>query len=406
MQMLIEKRTNNLVYILGVLTAIIFTLNRGVGALPLFLLGIAIMLFALVFFRFDDLFLYTMILFPLYEAIKLASISSAFYGYYFILVAIKYFAGKGFNIKFRFSIFAFFIFVIITSIKYGNYNLIISEVREVVCLLLLFTMFNTNAKYLDRDYIIKILMCSILGATITAASFFLGTRHERNFATLTFPCFVAIILLICTYGKKVSIISIFSMILLAVGSLISSSRTNFIVLMFVVLVPVFLLFDKGKIKHGICFLLLIAMMVFLISILFSEVINSVLQRFDGEDVETGNGRTEIWSFYINLTCSSWDRFLFGNGAYNNYIHLIGHHEHNSFVQAFSQFGILGAFFWVCMYLSLFMQIIKVKGKFKISSIVPILCFVGCNMGVGNMGSMSFVCLFLCCCLVIRYCRGD
>ena len=170
----------------------------------------------------------------------------------------------------------------------------------------------------------------------------------------------------------------------------------------------FLLFDKGKMKYGIYSLFVIVVIVVIINFTFSDIIDSVLQRFEGEDVETGNGRIEIWKFYINLTCSSWDRFLFGNGSYANYSNFISYHEHNSFVQVFSRFGIIGTIFWTFMYFNLFKQISFRTGKFKISSIVPFLCFIGCNMGVGNMGAMDFVCLYLCCCLIVRYCSmsGD
>lgn len=408
MQTLVKHRTNNLVYILGAITAIIFLVSKFLGLLPLFLLGIAIMLLTLVFFEFDDLFLYAIILFPFLHVIKISDSSIAFYSYYFILVAIKYFIKNEFNFKFCFSILVFFICVVITSIKYNNYNLIISELKEIISIIFLLTMFNFNSKYWAKEYVLKLLMCVNLGATIFAISFILGLSSEKNFSTITFPCLVAINLLIGIYNKKLSLISFLSMLILAVGSLMTSSRTNFLVLLLVVLIPVFSLFDKRKIKYGIYSLIIIVVIVGLIIIFFSDVIIKVLDRFEEDNATTGNGRTEIWKFYINLTCSSWDRFLFGNGYYTNYLNYINFHEHNSFVQVFSQFGIVGTIAWGLMYFNLFKQIVLVKGKFKISFIVPFLCFIGCNMGVGNMGSTDFVCLYLCCCLTVRCCSmsGD
>lgn len=406
MQTLVKEKTNNLVYILGVITAIIFSINDVLRGYPLFFVGIGIMLVSLFFFEFDDLFLYTIILFPFLGSIKLMDIDLAFYSYYFILVAIKYFTKNQFNFKFCFSMLLFLLCVILTSTIYGNYNLIISESREIISLLFLLSMFNYNSKYLNKAYIGKILQSAILGTLISAIGFILQIRIGKNFATASFPCFVAIILLMSVFNKKISFFNIVSIILLIVAALVVESRTNLIVLLFVILIPILLLLDRRKIKYAIYLLFLMAVIIIIISTAFSDVLNVVLERFDSSDVNTGNGRTEIWGFYINLTCSSLVRFIFGNGHYSNYMHLINNHEHNSFVQVFSQFGMIGLCTWAFMYFNLFKQIISCKGKFRLSSIVPIICFIGCYMGIAASGATDFMCLFLCSCLIIRYCRME
>ena len=138
------------------------------------------------------------------------------------------------------------------------------------------------------------------------------------------------------------------------------------------------------------------------------MLETVLERFGGDDVSSANGRTDAWTYYVDLTLSTPIRFLFGNGFNSEYVDNTSSEieivEHNTFVQIFSTLGIVGSITLIVVYLSVFSQITKGLGKIRFYSLIPLLCSAICYFGISSLYADAFHLLMLVATLSIRYCK--
>lgn len=167
----------------------------------------------------------------------------------------------------------------------------------------------------------------------------LGSELDPNYIGL--PLIVAFsILLFDTINRKVRMINILALFMLAFSVLLTSSRGNFLSLVVCIIGNILHFINNNDMKIYKKILIVVILMLS-ICIFWDFTSNSYtpyLQRildFSGEDI--GNGRSELWNEAIDLW---WKRPLFGNGfeALGN---LINKGAHNTYIQVLCDSGIVG-----------------------------------------------------------------
>lgn len=399
-----DSRLPIFTYVWGAVAALLFSYANENAFL--IICGLALMLLALVFMKFEDLFLFSMLLFPLLMKIKIPGYSMAIYGYFLLAVSLKYFLSH--KIKLNASVLIHLVCACITVMIYGQLSLFTSLIRAVVLLVLIFTLFQQNSFFMRKEYIERIIIAVLIGAAIFSSALLFGFLAERNYATSTFPCIIAaaILLLLNTTKSKV-LVGVLSFVT-ALGVLSVSSRTAFISLLCVAFIPLFAMFVKGKRRYLLKFTLVLLVILLIFSWIIMPMLETVLERFGGDDVSSANGRTDAWTYYVDLTLSTPIRFLFGNGFNSEYVGNdssgIEIAEHNTFVQIFSTLGVVGSITLIVVYLSIFSQIVQGFGKIRFYSLIPLLCAAICYFGISSLYADAFHFSMLLATLLIRYCK--
>lgn len=179
-------------------------------------------------------------------------------------------------------------------------------------------------------------------ATITRLSGYYG---DPNFYSAQITACLAGILVLLMYEKKKSrqiYLMIFAAILLYCGFL-SASKSFVIVIGCLLLIWLPMLLGKSihKKKFGLLAGILCVGILILSSPAFQDLFQIMEDRFSYSSnlSQLTTGRTELWSNYFNELMINIPLLLFGEG-YSN-INLYGRASHNTIIQGFYQFGLIG-----------------------------------------------------------------
>jgi O-antigen ligase len=164
------------------------------------------------------------------------------------------------------------------------------------------------------------------------------------------------------------IISSFSLILLFTAQISTLSRGGLISLLSGLVIYSF--FKKTLIKSVIIFSVIISTLLFFIINNFDIDLISIFNRYTFFEDSTGSGRTVLWSNILSLMSNPFI-IIFGNGAgsLDLYIPVVDGNwyssfesTHNTYLEFFYQFGILGLFLFIYFLFKTKMYIDRVSSK--------------------------------------------
>ncbi len=399
--LIFDLNSPKIAYIFGAIAVFLFSFYSETKISALFFLGALIMLFALLL-EFDNLFLFCVLLYPSLDIIKFGSGASALFGYYMLIVLAKHILTH--KIKLNYPMFVHAVFAVVTAMIYSQTTILTQLVRATALIILFTSMFRQNSKYLTKEYIYKVLIATGIGAVCSSIGIIFDFKKtERNYSIAMFSCVIAIILLLSIYTRKSNIKSILQILLLVGGIISTLSRTATISLLAILIIPISLLWVKGKRSSTLKVLLIVFLVIVLIFTIFSSVIEDLVERFNDDTLEGGNGRVDAWKYYLEKWLSTPTRMLFGNGFNSMYVDADDvQAEHNTYIQMLSTLGIVGTTTLLAVYFLLFKQICTGKGKLKFHYFVPLICSTICFFGISSLYSDAFHFTLLISFLIIRY----
>ncbi len=358
-------------------------------------IAIFIMLMQLLFGDDQSLFLNMSLLVPNIMMIKVLDHQQAILSYYILAVCVKYFFKHGFTANpFYFIHFAF---VLITCFIYFDTSLLFSSFRTLIFLMYISALLSRT------DIVVKkkttIMGLFVLGVFLNCVFglgyyfilgrelynpfyFFSGIRNDRNYFACMISFGISISLVLLTEIKKIShvLLVFFAIAVMVFCGLTTLSRTFIVSIIPAVLMIFLLIFSKKSWKIGIVFMFSSALIILAFKESLFESLERVLERFNTDDVVTGNGRTDLWIYYLKLTMSNPIRFLVGNGPATQYLNsltidgsIAQHVEHNTFVQLFSNLGLLGTLSLILCFFETYRTVFNSNKSLKLYYLCPMLC---------------------------------
>lgn len=239
---------------------------------------------------------------------------------------------------------------------------------ELVCLLMIY-IFAHN--FIRRDYELRLIFLStILNGLIYALisipylvayseSSIYDMLSDTNYTSLyclsiISICYITLIVYknVVPFFLKTLIYSV--VVLLAFVILLTLSRTGFVV--FCLLSVYFIVQSlKSKAKYNLIILVFIFFILSMNSESYVNYFDSLFLRFDSEQINTMNGRTDIAGMYFNkLANSDFFTLMFGNGYYSTFIPHVA--PHNTFIAILSFFGIVGMILFIAYLINIYVVV--------------------------------------------------
>ncbi len=180
-------------------------------------------------------------------------------------------------------------------------------------------------------------------------------------------------------------------VLLAVISLLTSSKANLVLLMFITAISIIFYLAKDF-KKRIGLILIAGLLGVGVLLIFKDFTMSLITRFLNVDSKNflnslSTGRMDIWSAYAKEIFESPFDCLFGHGIFSSYAYVPeqgqGRAQHNLYIFLLYKFGVVGILFLFVI----IWQFVKDCGKAKPSLVnfIPLLYFL-----VGAMVDNSFM----------------
>lgn len=180
------------------------------------------------------------------------------------------------------------------------------------------------------------------------------------------------ILLIGAKKLKLPVILYYSLLLLSVLIGMGSFSRTWMLLIALIIV-IYLIYQRNF-KALLSLLFLCGTIVFIFPDILEAFSNVMINRMTGENIETGGGRTEIFTHYNELWSQNLLYVLFGVGVTSYYDVLqYGHAMHNSIQQIYVCLGVIG----LILYVYLFSKFFKTRyiGKTTFLNYLPFIAGV-------------------------------
>lgn len=404
------KKAEHIVGVMGAFIISIFTLYNISSSTILLLMGIALILAALLIMHKSQFFYLIFILAPNVMAIKIADKDNALLGYvtiiFFLLLLLK--NDLTFKRKVFFKLFFGSIFFLIPLLI--NEQSISFYIRILAFVLVLNIIYNSDRE-IDST---KLLQYFILGNTLNVLSAvfyniikgssifsgaFAGIRDDRNYYAISCAIAISMLVFIISNSKRITPFYAINLIVLSFGGILSSSRTFLILFAVIMAFFVFAFFKSPSVRLFI----LAVIVIFAIgkSTFLSEFMRSfdtLLERFNEDDVAGGNGRFEAWRVYLTYFFSSLKNIFFGCGTSTGYLNSsvlqIRSVEHNSVIQLIFTVGIIGTVGYLLIFSSMISIIISGKRRyFSFDRILPVIITISGYCTVNGAFSDRFIFAF-------------
>lgn len=314
--------------------------------------------------------------------------------------------------KFKVNILQLLLFLLVIIIEVWNandstFNSVLYFIFEFI---IIFILINLDIKNYNSKLNITIFgigtitLCSILlGIGLKYFSFeefitgyvrfgditeYYGVNYNNMILTMDpnfigMFCIISIITnYICFYFEKnklLKLIYIALMIGLSFFGFITLSRTFFILyLIFIICtMTMYMKFNIKSMISLIIFFVLILIGINFVNNKFPEIATTFEQRFQESNSTTLGGRTDIISMYLNAMKDRPQSILIGSGLMSQLSNLnISHQVHNTTLQYFVGFGILGSLIVVIFITRVILKKIKLIGtKIYLYSFAPMVIYV-------------------------------
>ena len=390
------------VLLIGFLIELVFVLFKSTNVLFLYYLGAIIIVGCSVLMETKHFFALFLFLIPSSIFFKLSNTGTAMLSYAALIFEAKYFL---FNFK-RIKIPLCFLavpFLFVSTILFHDYGYIITITRSLILLLFLFIFASDHCLTKRKNtyilsFIVGVLSSITLGFlfySMTSESvfngMFSGLSGDRNYFASVVS--VSISILVMSYSRiKNRLIFFVCFFTLLLGGFLSCSRTFLISLIWPFLALFLLLKNKTFRQY-----LLIGILAFTVVFLFFgssiiSIINGLIDRFGNETASDGNGRLLIWEYYVSYTINSPATIAFGcSNAMPPYINDFGRGivQHNTFLEAFSEIGVVGIISLLLIFNSLRT---KLSGKLSLASAIPLLSMFTCYFSLNALFTDTFTIL--------------
>ena len=182
------------------------------------------------------------------------------------------------------------------------------------------------------------------------------------------------------YTKRQSVIGIGVSIISAGISIIGMSRAFILCLaLWAVLVVV----TEKRISVKVGFSLLAIVVAFGAFYYLSDSVTAVLERFQGSDMATGNGRTTLALEHIEYWLENAGTILFGIGLFNSRVHCMP-------LQMLTGLGLIGFFLVAALFICYYYRERKLVPRLQLTHILPIIVVQGMSATVPTAQSMTFL----------------
>lgn len=199
-----------------------------------------------------------------------------------------------------------------------------------------------------------------------------NVRVDRNYqASLLLMCILETIVFLLEYYKKIPKTGIIACVLVIFGDmyilLTSASRSAFLSL--IIAVCIFTMLNLGKKKKH--FLPIITVVCAFIVLSEMGLFDTVLGRFNLNDVESGNGRMDLWRQYLEgFFEGNIIQILFGHSLVGQLY--FGKAAHNLFISILYSFGLVGISLICSVIFAIIHGLYQSGHKNYLISFIPIL----------------------------------
>lgn len=413
-----KKQYNYFETVIGALIILIFAVYNMIGSTFLLVLGICLLLSSVLFLKSSQFFYLMFILAPNVMSIKILDKPNALLGYITIIFCIFLLFKNGivFNKKVCLKlILGSVLFLISLIINSQNITFYI----RVLSFILVLNIIHTSGDEISHT---KLLKCYILGNILNIifafiysinkgqdifAGDFAGIRDDRNYYAISCVIAISILVFIVSYTKHFGWFEAVSMIILSFGGILSSSRTFLILYLITMIFFAFAFFKSpsvGIFLLAVVLIFYIGKNTFLTDFLGS--FDTLLARFNEDDVAGANGRFEAWNIHLTYLFSSFKNIVFGCGSSTNYLNTsvlaTSSVEHNSIIQLLFTAGIMGTIGYLMIFSSM-ISIVTAGKKIHCSfiRIMPMVILIAGYCTVNGAFSDRFIFAFyLCICILI------
>ena len=410
---MLEKNINNKIVLYCLLISIIFFSYHITTYIAIWYVGIVILLSALLFLGIDKFFLILIFLYPNENVIKLIGINNSPLSYVCLIACCIYllFKFNKINQIILFLSLIYLIFIGINSIFVQDVGLILSCFKLIMLIICFCSIWESNkfkAKAFVDYYVFGVgvaIICGIVFNAIHGTLFsggFGGIRNDRNyFNALVSPC-ITICLIYLINGKlklkREKILYIVVTFLSLLSVILSGSRTCFIALIFPLMVIIFYIFKLKKIKVLSFVIGALIIMAIIIVNVYGDALDFLLSRIVEENVKSGNGRFEIWAYYLDKWINSGTigiLFGLGNSSLTYYSGEFSNVAHNTAIEYVYATGLLGTFSIFILITYCFITVAGSFRKIKFVNLLPLLNISFCYFGIDGLHSNAlFIGLFV------------
>lgn len=383
---IITNYTN--VYFISAIVSLLFTINKTMNIGIVGYLGAFILAIAMIYIDINKALLLMIALVPNIRVIKLTGSDMAILGYCFLLAELRFllaFHQKG---KISLPVLALTCSVMLTIIINRDYSYILTYFRFFIFIIFIIdyskkdekTYLNENMAKLFVFGTILNIICGFIyyysaGLPITVGRF-KGVSVDPNYYAAVIAVSMAFVFLMLIYTKHRLFCIVLELFLLVSGVL-SVSRMFVLSLFWILFASLLSLMSRNswrKILPAliVCGVLLIATWGFL-----SPIVSNMIDRFNSDSTEGGNGRTDAWLFYLAGWKKSVVSFVFGNSS-NLEIFMSPWPtvQHNFYIESLSQIGLFGSLSLFAVFTKIF-RIQVVEGKQYVLGFTPLIVALTC-----------------------------
>ncbi len=412
----LTQNRKNIMLCVSIAALLVFFVYKLCNIALIFYFGLCLLIFYIATFSFKELLLIASLLSPNVMMIKVGDgRGPAFFGYFLLLIGLKYFATRGFKYN---AIFVYnILIVLVNTLLTCETGLILPLVRTIVFTGFIFSAYNEllNESIDIKGEILKFYVYGVAFAVVSGMIYriingidlyqgsFAAIGADRNYFSALIAVALCITLFLINYSPKGTIHLTIMFFIMLFGGLLSASRTFFIALILIgILATIFFLNVKNLNKFFVA-VVIIVILCFIFKDELNVMIQNIIDRFNEDDVEGGNGRYELWAQYLGLAFSTVPRFLFGSGFSSSYISegIFDAAEHNTFVQSIFSVGLLGTIGLLLLYKVLF-KTICTGDKKKWYYFIPLITQLLTYFMVSGLYSDDFNFSLLMAFLVIEY----
>ena len=364
------------------------------------IIGAAWLVVPLLICKEDIVLLISVLLIPSITMIRLVGVNQTILGIFILLFSLKILLSFDSPKDLVIVIIIHLVSVCVTVFLYMLPNLAVKSFKSMLIVLAMAALFiKWSEEGIDkRQEIIKAfalgtaisIICTILYCFANSLDFIgtylQGIQSDRNYYSSIMPlaCSCAICSIANEVNKKRIYFYIVVAIIIAIGTVLTKSRTAFLMLIISLLASVTFLIVNGTSKSINRFVGILLLGIIGFGGYFIDILGNVITRFSDSSVASASGRTIAWGFYLNKMSESLISFLFGKGSSSAYVsnNVMSFVEHNTLVESLFTTGLLGT---ITLIIVLFVFSNKIENRsifirfvYYIPFWATIICFLMIN----------------------------
>jgi O-antigen ligase len=281
----------------------------------------------------------------------------------------------------------------ISSILNGDFTYVFGFVKMASDILLLLLLI-----YNERDKVRKMVVLSysyiygaVLGGLLGLIDFLItgrginvygvarmdGIFGDGNYYSVAMAFAIALVLVLILHKNKISFIDVTALAILALLGFETISRGFLITFAVIGLIFIVYFVFSRQMKLIYKFSSIFSIALFAaIAISKTDILDRYVIRMTSKDIVSGNGRFDLWSYYLNSLFSSREGPFIGLGSSIKAIalHPTLQMEHNTYVQFLYSIGIVGSVLFLLVAVAFYkdVKMVCASGKKSPLTFLPIV----------------------------------